>query len=140
MNVPSLHHSDSGLDAKVTASSFAPNFSNECKNEFASETRRGADPFWILFKSDPHRSRVDATDMDPIQSSADVKGGFCVQEILVFNNENKPRFASAPVLDRIRASPLGPERIRSKLVRLFYLIQTSTDSRPKLVRQMRPRV
>ena len=44
--------------------------------------------------------------MDPIQSRADVKeASYCVQETLVFNNENKPRFASAPVLDRIRASP-----------------------------------
>ena len=44
--------------------------------------------------------------MDPIRSGADVKeASYCLQETLVFNNENKPRFASAPVLDRIRASP-----------------------------------
>ena len=44
--------------------------------------------------------------MDPIQRSADVKRGFLLHtETLVFNNENKPRFASASVLNRIRASP-----------------------------------
>ena len=54
----------------------------------------------------PYRSRVDATDMDPIQSSADVKeASYCVQEILALNNQSRPRFAFAPVLDRIRASP-----------------------------------
>ena len=35
----------------------------------------GADPFWICSRLD-RRCRVDATDMDPIQSSADVKRGF----------------------------------------------------------------
>ena len=43
--------------------------------------------------------------MDPIKSSADVKEASCrVHETLVFNNDNKPRFASAPVLDRSHAS------------------------------------
>ena len=47
---------------------------------------------------------MDATDLDPIQSSADVKeDSYCVQETLVFNNENKPCFLSLSVLDRIRA-------------------------------------
>ena len=45
--------------------------------------------------------------MNPIQSSTNVKrlyASYCVKETLVFNNKSKPRFASAPALDRIRAS------------------------------------
>ena len=45
---------------------------------------------------------------------------YCVQETHVSNHENKPPFASVPVLDRIRASLSGS------------VIRTSTDNRPKL--------
>ena len=43
--------------------------------------------------------------MDPIQSNADVKRGSLLRTGNPRNNENKPRFASAPVLDRICGSP-----------------------------------
>ena len=40
---------------------------------------------------------------------ADVKeASFCVQESIVCNNKSKPRFASAPALDRIRAPTQNP--------------------------------